>query len=550
MRRATAIVASEHSICGEYGVAIIGAGCAGLCMALKLVESGRRDVVIFERGADLGGTWRDNTYPGAGCDVPSHLYSFSFAQSPEWSRTYATQPEILSYLRRVAARAGIDQLIRYDTPIDTLTWDANARLWRLTTPDGRRFNARAVVSATGMLHEPKMPDIPGLDGFSGPVFHTARWRHDVELVGRRVAVIGVGASAIQVVPAIAPAVARLTLFQRSPPWVLPRHDRPISTLARLAFRHVPGALAARRAVQYWRAEAVALGLVYKPKLLGRGQKRSARFKEREIADPALRLALNPFYTLGCKRVLLSDDFYATMTRPNVDLVTTRIAAVRPDGVVTADGTTHPCDVIVLATGFTPFGGRQAPEIRGRDGRRLADDWKDGPQGYRGVAVAGYPNYFTLVGPNSGLGHNSILFMIEAQVGYVLKCLGWIASGRLDPVEVRADVQQAYNAELARRFERTVWRDRPGTAWQLPCRSWYVDDQGRNSTLWPGMSWGYRMAMRRPRIADFLPAPCGSCLQGGGEVGAEVGDGFEADGEPDQAVGDAAGVAGGRIIGAV
>lgn len=550
MSGAPSIAAPTQHDDGEIGVAILGAGFAGLCMAIRLVASGRRDVAIFERAADLGGTWRDNTYPGAGCDVPSHLYSFSFFQSPDWSRTYASQPEILAYLRRAAARFGVDRLIRYETPITAVEWDEAARRWLLTTPDGRRFVARAVVSATGMLHEPSMPDIPGLDQFAGPVFHTARWRHDVPLAGRRVAVIGVGASAIQVVPAIAPAVNSLTLFQRSPPWVLPRHDRPVSAVARRIFRHVPGALAAWRGLQYWRAEAVALGLVYKPKLMGRGQKRSARFKEREIADPALRLALNPFYTLGCKRVLLSDDFYATMTRPNVELVTRPIAAVRPDAVVTADGAVHSCDVIVLATGFTPFGGRLAPAVRGRGGRRLSDDWRDGPQGYRGVAVAGYPNYFTLVGPNSGLGHNSIVLMIEAQVGYVMQCLDWILSGRLDPVEVRADVQQAYNDDLARRFERTVWRDRPGSAWQLPCRSWYVDERGRNSTLWPGMSWGYRMAMRRPRRSDFLPNARGSGLEGGGEVGAEVGGGLEADRQPDQAVGDPAGTAGGRIVGAV
>ena len=550
MNRAGPIAGAAQGTDAPLGVAILGAGSAGLCMAVKLVQSGRRDVAIFEKAAAIGGTWRDNTYPGAGCDVPSHLYSFSFAQSPDWSRRYASQPEILGYLRQVAARFGVDRLVRHETPITALEWDDDARLWRLATPDGRRFSARAVVSATGMLHEPKTPDIPGLDRFAGPVFHTARWRHDVELAGRRVAVIGAGASAVQVVPAIAPSVGSLTLFQRSPPWVLPRNDRPVSRLTRLLFRYVPGTLAACRTLQYWRAESVALGLVYKPKLMGRGQKRSARFKEREIADPALRLALNPFYTLGCKRVLLSDDFYATMTRPNVAVVTRPIAAVEPDAVVTDDGVAHPCDVIVLATGFTPFGGRQAPDVRGRGGRRLADDWKDGARGYRGVAVAGYPNFFTLVGPNSGLGHNSILFMIEAQVGYVMQCLDWIASGRLDPVEVRADVQQAFNADLARRFERTVWRDTPGSAWQLPCRSWYVDSRGHNATLWPGMSWGYRLAMRRPRRADFLPCRQDSGPQRVGQIGAEVGARLQAHRQPDQAVGDAAGAAGGRVVGAV
>ncbi|MFM8734122.1 MAG: flavin-containing monooxygenase [Pirellulales bacterium] len=487
-------------------MAILGAGFAGICMAVKLLEAGRRDIAILEKAADLGGTWRDNTYPGCACDVPSHLYSFSFDQSPDWSRTYAPQAEILAYLRRVAARHGVDRLIHYETPVSSLEWDEAGRLWRLATPDGRRFTARAVVSAVGGLHLPKTPDIPGLDAFAGPVFHTARWRHDVNLAGKRVAVIGTGASAIQVVPAIAPTVGGLTVFQRSPPWVLPRNDRVVSRLRKWIFRRVPGALGLWRAVQYWRAESVALGLVYKPKLMSIGQKESAEFKEREIADPALRLKLNPFYTLGCKRVLLSDDFYATMTRPHVALVTQGIAEVRPHAVVTDDGREYPCDVIVLATGFTPFNPSCGIDIRGRDGRRLADEWRAGPEGYRGVVVAGFPNYFMLVGPNSGLGHTSIVFMIEAQVRYVMQCLGWIVSGRLDPVEVRADVQAAYNADLRRRFERTVWRDTPGTAWQLPCRSWYVNANGRNTTLWPGMSWGYWLVMRWARLRDYLAVP--------------------------------------------
>jgi cation diffusion facilitator CzcD-associated flavoprotein CzcO len=504
--RSTAVPEQGRGEAADFGVAILGAGFAGLCMAIKLLEAGRRDVVIFEKAARLGGTWRDNTYPGCACDIPSHLYSFSFDQSAEWSRAYAPQPEILAYLERVAAKHGVDRLIRYETPIASLDWDDDRGRWRLATADGRRFTARAVVSAVGGLHLPKMPDIPGLDRFAGPAFHTARWRHDVDLAGKRVAVIGSGASAIQVIPAIAPAVERLTVFQRSPPWVLPRHDRVVSDLRKWVFRHVPGALACWRAVQYWRAESVGLGLVYKPKLMGIGQKMSAEFKEREIRDPDLRLKLNPFYTLGCKRVLLSDDFYATMTRPNVELVTHGITEIRPHAVVTDDGREHPCDVIVLATGFKVFDPSLNVDVRGRGGRRLADDWRDGPEAYRGVAVTGYPNHFMLVGPNSGLGHNSIVFMIEAQVRYVMGCLDWILSGRLDPVEVRPEVQRAFNDELVKRFERTVWQDKPGSPWQLPCRSWYVDANGRNSTLWPGMSWGYWWEMRKPRLADYLPTP--------------------------------------------
>jgi cation diffusion facilitator CzcD-associated flavoprotein CzcO len=497
----------------DLGVAILGAGFAGICMAIKLLEAGRRDVAIFEKAAALGGTWRDNTYPGCGCDVPSHLYSYSFEQNPNWSRTYAPQREILDYLKQVAARRGVDRLIRYETPIERIEWDEPAARWRLTARDGRRFTARVVVSAVGALHVPKMPNLPGLGSFEGPAFHSSRWRHDVELAGKRVAVIGSGASAIQIIPEIAPTVGALAVFQRSPPWVLPRRDRQITVAARGVFARVPGVLRVWRALQYWRAEVVALGLAYKPKLMGRGQKLSAAFKEREIKDPTLRLKLNPFYTLGCKRVLLSDDFYATMTRPNVTLVTDAIHEIRPRSIVTADGREHPCDVIIHATGFDTFNPAATVDVRGRGGRRLADDWRDGPEGYRGVAVAGYPNYFTLMGPNSGLGHNSIVFMIEAQVRYVMQCLTWLDRGRLPAVEVRAEVQRAFNDDLQRRFERTVWRDKPGSTWQLPCTSWYVDARGRNAALWPGMSVGYWMMMRKATIADYVPAPAAAVAAG-------------------------------------
>lgn len=486
-------------------MAILGAGFGGICMAIKLRAQGRDDFLILEQAADLGGTWRDNTYPGCSCDVPAHLYSYSFAQNPHWTRTYARQPEILAYLRRVAADRGIDRKIAFETRVTDLAWDDAAGHWRLTTADGRRFTARVVVSAVGGLHVPKTPSLPGLETFAGPAFHSARWRHDVDLAGKRVAVIGTGASAIQIIPAIAPRVAGLTVYQRSPPWVLPRCDATIPPAARWAYARVPGLLWLKRAWHYWRAEALALGLTYKPKLMGAGQKASAAYKEREIADPELRLKLNPFYTLGCKRILISDDFYATMTRPNVELVTAPIREVRPTGILAGD-VDRPCDVVVFATGFDAFNATAGMTIRGRGGRALAADWADGPESYRGVAVSGYPNLFLLMGPNSGLGHNSIVFMIETQVRYVLGCLAWLERGRLPAVEVRPEVQRAWNETLRQRFRRTVWQDKPGgSRWQLPCKSWYLNAAGRNTTLWPGLSAGYWLALRRPRLADYLPA---------------------------------------------
>ena len=490
----------------DLGVAILGAGFGGICMAIRLLQEGREDFTILEKASDLGGTWRDNTYPGCGCDIPSHLYSFSFAQNPHWTRTYARQPEILAYLRRVAATYDVAGRISYDTAVTSLEWDDAESRWQLQAADGRRFTARVVVLAVGGIHVPKLPPLAGLETFAGPAFHSARWRHDVDLSGKRVAVIGTGASAIQIIPEIAPQVEQLTVYQRSPPWVLPRNDAEISPLARQALAWVPGLLWLRRAWQYWKREAITLGLVYKPKLMGWGQKASAVYKEQEIADPDLRLKLNPFYTLGCKRMLISDNFYATMTRPNVELVTDPVRAVRPQGIVAGEGVERPCDVIVFATGFNTFNPTAGISIQGREGRRLAGDWAQGQEAFRGVTVAGYPNLFMLMGPNSGLGHNSIVFMIEAQVHYVRQCLRWLERGQLKAVEVRPEVQRAWNERLQERFRRTVWQDKPGSPWQLPCKSWYVNDQGRNTALWPGFSAAYWLAMRRADIRDYLPPP--------------------------------------------
>ncbi len=493
----------------ELGVAILGAGFAGICMAIKLLKQGRDDFAILEKASDLGGTWRDNTYPGCGCDVPAHLYSYSFAQHPHWSRVYARQPEILAYIKRVAADFDVERRVAYNAAVTELTWDETASRWQIGIADGRRFTARVVVSAVGGLHVPKAPALPGLESFSGPAFHSAQWRHDIDFSGKHVAVVGTGASAIQIIPELAPIVSRLTVYQRSPPWVLPRKDYAVSPAMQWAYAHVPGLLRFVRAWHYWTAEALALGLVYKPKLMGIGQKASAAYKEREIADPDLRLKLNPFYTLGCKRMLLSDDFYATMTRSNVELVTDDIREVRPAGIVASDGMERACDAIVFATGFDAFNTTAELGIRGRGGRMLAADWADGPEAYRGVTVSGYPNLFFLVGPNSGLGHNSIVFMIEAQVHYIIKCLAWLERGTLATIEVRPEVQRDWNKTLTRRFQRTVWQSKPGgSPWQLPCRSWYVNASGRNTTLWPGFSAAYWLAMRSPRLADYLPA--GAC----------------------------------------
>jgi len=413
---------------GDNAVAILGAGVAGICMAVKLIESGRRDFVIYEKAEELGGTWRDNTYPGCACDVPSHLYSLSFAQHAGWSRRFASQAEISAYLKDVACRYGIEEHVRFRTPITAMRWSDERRCWRLSTGDGRHFTARAVISAVGGLHLPAYPELAGLDSFAGDCFHSARWRHDVDLSGKAVAVIGTGASAAQFIPEIAPKVGRLFVFQRTPQWVLPRRDRSYSRLERWAYEHVPGLLGLSRAIHYWRSESRALALTVKPRLVGKPQKRMLIFLERTVPDPELRRKLWPTYMMGCKRVILSDTFYPTMVRPNVELVTESIDRVTPSAIVTRDGSERLVDVIICATGFHPFNPSDAIEIRSRGDRVLSEDWRNGPQAFRGVAVAGYPNYFMLMGPNSGLGHNSILFMIESQARYIEQCLRWLDRG--------------------------------------------------------------------------------------------------------------------------
>ncbi len=500
-------------------VAILGAGFAGLCMAIRLRQQGHRELVIFEQADSLGGTWRDNTYPGCGCDVPSDLYSFSFERNPDWSRTFATQQEILDYLRQVAEKHQVEASIKFDTKIVSLRWNDSHQHWQLTAADGRQFTATVVISGMGGLHIPAVPELPGQDAFAGTSFHTAQWRHDVDLTGKRVAIIGTGASAVQIIPEIAGRVERLTVFQRTPPWVLPRNNRPTTPWNRWVKRYVPGMQWARRLALYWKAEPIAIGFTLKPKAMGSSQKWALQFLQSQVADPLLRDQLTPRYSMGCKRVLLSDDYYAALTRPNVELVTRRVARVAPEGVVTGNGQHWPADAVIYATGFKPFNPTHQVDIIGREGRLLAADWADGPEAFKGVAVSGYPNFFMLMGPNSGLGHSSILLMIEAQVGYISKCLKWLRrpgwqGGPLRAIEVRPEVQRQYNDWLQRRFEQTVWNteEKPGLS---PCTSWYGTAGGRNFTLWPSFATAYAWALRRPDPACFFDAaqlPAGRQLE--------------------------------------
>jgi len=471
-------------------VAIIGTGFGGIGMAARLRRAGVTDMVLLERAADLGGTWRDNAYPGAACDVPSHLYSFSFAPNPDWSRSFSAQPEIWAYLRRVADQEGVTGKIRFGAELLSARWDEAAHLWHLDTTDGR-LTARFLISAAGPLANPFIPDLPGLGAFEGAVFHSADWDHGRDLTGRSVAVIGTGASAIQIVPQIQPAVGRLTVFQRTPPWIMPRRDRAITRPEQWLFRHLPVTQRIARTAIYWGREAYVLGFVTSPALLARAEPVALAHLRRQVPDPGLRARLTPAYRMGCKRILLSSDYYPALAQPNVTMVTEPIVEIREKSVVTGDGTSHDVDTIIVATGFHVTDYPIAQRIFDSAGRSLAAHWSatTAPTAFRGTTTAGFPNLFVLTGPNTGLGHSSQVFMIEAQLRYVLGALTHARARHLTRLEVRPAAQA--------RWDRAVQRKMPGTVWLTGgCHSWYLDDRGRNVTLWPGSTWSFARRTRR------------------------------------------------------
>ena len=475
-----------------WEVAIVGAGFSGLAMAIQLKKAGRHDFVILEEADAVGGTWRENTYPGCACDIPSHLYSFSFEPNPRWSRQYPLQQEIWDYLKFCALKYRIKPHIRFGTRVTAAEFDDDSATWLLTTGSGDTVRARALVGAFGPLHEPAIPDLPGLSSFAGRQFHSAQWDHDHDLTGRRVAVIGTGASAIQFIPQIAERAAQVRIFQRTPPWVMPKPDRRISRFEQVLFRLFPSTQRAFRNLIYWRQEAAALGFVVNPRLMRLVERLATRNIDRHVDDPALRAAVTPRYVIGCKRILISNDYYPTLNRPHVSLTASPVVEVRPHAVVTADGAEHEVDTIIFGTGFHVVDALANKTIVGANGRKLQDAWVDGPKAYHGITVAGFPNLFLLVGPNTGLGHNSIVFMIETQVRHVLRCLRELDRART--IEVRADAEREFNDWVQSKLD--------GTVWQTGCKSWYLDDDGRNRTLWPGFTFTYWWRTRTPKLADY------------------------------------------------
>jgi cation diffusion facilitator CzcD-associated flavoprotein CzcO len=473
---------------------IVGAGFSGLGAAIRLRREGIEDFVLLERADQLGGTWSVNTYPGCQCDVPAHLYSFSFAPKPDWTRTYASQAEIWEYLRRLSAEGGVDPHIRLNHDLRDARWDEPAGRWRLRTSAGE-LEAGVLIVGPGALSEPKRPRIEGIGSFRGAIFHSACWDHQQPLEGRRIAVIGTGASAIQFVPRIQPAAGRLHLFQRTPPWVIPHNDRPTRSWERVLYRLLPRAQRIPRLGAYL-ARELLVPILMRPRAGSLPERIGRRHLRTQVPDPDLRAKLTPGYRLGCKRTLISNDYYPSLMQPNVELVTDPITAITPRGIVTADGRERELDTIILATGFRPTEMPLARRIRGRNGLTLAERWAPGPEAYLGATVAGFPNMFLLVGPNTGLGHNSMVYMIESQLRYLIACIRHMERQGAATVEVREEVQRRYCQEVQDRLRGSVWTSGG-------CRSWYMDRHGRVAAIWPGFSWRFRWRASRFKPEEHL-----------------------------------------------
>jgi cation diffusion facilitator CzcD-associated flavoprotein CzcO len=479
----------------DVEVAIVGAGFGGLGAAIKLDEAGIRDYVVLERAGDVGGTWWWNTYPGCQCDVPSNLYSFSFARKDDWTHSYPEQPQILDYLRDCAHRFGLMPRIRLRCEMLAAEWRQDEGRWWIETSDGS-FGARFLIAATGLLSEPVIPDFPGLKRFRGTKFHSAMWDHDHTLRGERVAVIGTGATAIQMVPRIQPEVERLYVLQRTPPWVLPHSDREIGERLKRLYHVAPALQRLARTCVYWLRELLGAGFVALKPLMWITEAIARLHIRRQVPDPALRRKLTPGYRIGCKRILLSDDWYPTLQEPNVELVTAPIVEFREHSITFADGSERDVDTVIFATGFSPTDPPLGHRLTGREGRTLAETWSERMRAYLGTTVAGFPNLFLLWGPNTNLAHTSVVFMIESQLHYVLEALRAVRAQGIATLEPRSEVQDAWNDEIQESLARTVWNTGG-------CASWYLDASGDNPIMWPHLTFTFRRRLRCFELADYV-----------------------------------------------
>jgi cation diffusion facilitator CzcD-associated flavoprotein CzcO len=489
----------------QLSTIVVGAGFSGLAAGIGLKRKGIEDFVILEQGAGVGGTWRDNTYPGAPCDIPSHLYSYSFEPNPKWQRAYGGQPEILAYLEHCATKYGLRPHLRFGARVVRCDYDEPSATWSVTTAQGTTYVARSLILGNGALHIPKYPAIAGRDSFGGAQFHSARWNHRVDLAGKRVAVIGTGASTIQFVPEIAKQAAQLHVFQRTPPWIVPKRDRAIGKREQRLLERLPAAHWLRRSGLYWLMESRVLGFAFAPKLNEVLEKIVLKYLEASVPDPELRRKLTPDYRMGCKRVLISNDYYPALQRDNVELVTDGIAGIERAGIRTVDGQLREVDAIVYGTGFEVAEYLSSMKITGAGGVTLEQAWRGTIRNYLGINVAGFPNMFLLMGPNTGLGHNSMIFMIEAQARYALEAISALHRNGLASLDVKPEVETAFVAEMGRRLKNTVWTS--------GCNSWYQttgDGEGQ-VLLWPGFTFDYWRRTRRIELANYQTRNLGSAI---------------------------------------
>jgi cation diffusion facilitator CzcD-associated flavoprotein CzcO len=480
-------------------VLIVGAGFGGITAAIELLRHGITDIRILEKAPDLGGTWFYNSYPGAACDVPSHLYSFSFAQRRDWSRLCSPQAEIHAYLREVARGHRLDRLIHTDTTVTSCSWDDARCRWTLETAEGPTYEADALILATGQLHQPSRPPIDGVETFAGHSFHSAEWDHDYQLAGKRVAVIGTGASAVQFIPEIAPAVERLSVFQRTGNWFLPRRNRRYNAAVKAVIERVPALQALRRKFVFQYTESLTLAIRH-PRTVGRlAGARSAAFMRSQLKDGEIRAKAWPDYTFGCKRILFSSHYLPALQRPNVELVTDAIANMTPAGLVTAAGALHEVDCIIWATGFKSNDFMFPMQITGSEGRSLREYWSEGAHAHLGMCVPGFPNMFVMYGPNTNTSGGSIIVYLEAQAAYLRQALEQLRGREAAAIEVRAEVEAASDRALQARFAGTAWTQ---------CDSWYRDERGRIVANWPGYMREYLEQTRQLDAAEyhFVPLP--------------------------------------------
>lgn len=473
---------------------VVGAGFSGICAGIQLKKLGIADFVILEKAHRVGGTWRENTYPGAACDVPSHLYSYSFAPNPRWSRAYGSQAEILSYLEHVADKYGLRSHLRFNQHVTSAKFDDATGSWRVTTAGGEALVARALLLGNGALHIPSFPGIAGLDDFKGKRFHSARWDHDYDLSGKRVAVVGTGASAIQFVPQIQKQVARLDLYQRTAPWVVPKRDREIKAVEQWMLANVPGAHWLRRTSLYWLMESRVIGFAYQPKVNELIERLVKRYLREQIQDPAMLAKLTPTYRFGCKRVLISNDYYPALQQSNVDVITDPIERITERGVRTRDGVERDVDALILGTGFRVTEYLSSIEVVGLDGAELNREWQRSLRNYLGITVSGFPNLFLLMGPNTGLGHNSMIFMIEAQARYAANAIAAMREKQIASIDVKPNVEAAFRRELTAKMKNTVWT--------TGCSSWYQTPDGE-VFLWPGATVDYWLRTRAVNLDDYV-----------------------------------------------